>query len=378
MIKILDRYILRAFFTNYLIALAVMIGLYVTLDLFVNLDEFTSVQGVTKIQVIAKIVDFYGYNLLLYFAQLAGVILLIAACCTLGRFHRTNELTAVLASGTSLYRVATPVLLAALAMNGLWFVDQEFLIPRFADKLARSHKDVEGRNSFAVWFQPDRDNSLVSASMFHPRMKEMRGMIVLKRDDVGRMTEVIRADQARWDEERSLWHLENGYRMIFEAPSAGGPTSAGSRAPLVEGDEALGSMPVKDYASALTPKELALQQAALWINFLSLPEVEKLQTRFADAGSGEFIKIKHRRLTTVVINMILLCLGIPFFLNRERPSVIVAGGQCLFTCGICYVFAFLCHSVDMSAFVSNPALPAWLPVLLFGPLAVYLLDTVKT
>jgi lipopolysaccharide export LptBFGC system permease protein LptF len=214
MFKTLDRYILRAFFTNYLIALAVMIGLYVTLDLFVNLDEFTSVQGATKMQIIAKIVDFYGYNLLLYFAQLAGVILLVAACCTLGRFHRTNELTAVLASGTSLYRVATPVLLAALAMNGLWFVDQEFLIPRFADKLARTHKDVEGRNSFAVWFQPDRDNALVSASKFHPRIKEIRGMIVIKRDDAGRMAEVIRADQARWDEERNVWYRK--WDMIFE------------------------------------------------------------------------------------------------------------------------------------------------------------------
>lgn len=378
MIKTLDRYILRAFFTNYLIALTVMVGLYVTLDLFVNLDEFTGVQGVTKFQIIAKIIDFYGYNLFLYFAQLSGVILLIAACCTLGRFHRTNELTAILASGTSLYRVATPVLLAALALNGLWFVDQEFFIPRFADKLARTHGDVEGRNSFAVWFQPDRGNALVSAMMFHPRVKEMRGMIVLKRDDDGRMVEVVRADRARWDEEKSLWHLENGYRMIFEENRSSGPRAESGPAPLVEGDEALGSMPLREYASALTPKELALQQATLWINFLSLPEVEKLQERFAEAGSGEFIRIKHRRLTTVVINMILLCLGIPFFLNRERPSVIVVGGQCLFTCGLCYVLSFLCHNVDLSGFGLNPALPAWLPVLVFGPLAVYLLDTIKT
>ena len=45
MIKTFDRYILRAFFTNYVIALGVMIGLYVILDLFVNLDEFTNVRA---------------------------------------------------------------------------------------------------------------------------------------------------------------------------------------------------------------------------------------------------------------------------------------------------------------------------------------------
>src|SRR5262245_23784407 len=128
MFKTLDRYILWAFITNYLIAMGVMIGLYVVLDLFVNLDEFTSVKSATTIETIKKIIDFYGYNLLVYFAQLAGSITLVAACFTFGRLQRTNELTAILASGTSLYRVATPVIAAALLLNGLWFVNQELLI----------------------------------------------------------------------------------------------------------------------------------------------------------------------------------------------------------------------------------------------------------
>lgn len=366
MIKTLDRYILRAFFTNYLIAMAVMIGLYVILDLFVNLDEFTAIKSDSRMETIYKIVDYYGYNLLLYFAQLSGVILLIAGCFTFGRFLRTNELTAVLASGASLYRVATPVILAALVMNGLWFVDQEFLIPHFADKLARKHSDIEGRNSFAVWFQPDHHNALVSASMFQPRAKEMRSVIIIKRDEAGRMTEVIRADRARWDEERQLWHLENGYAQPMGNLSAGTP----------EGE--FGRVPVHEYTSDLTPKELQLQQATQWTTFLSLPEIDKLHKRFAESGTGEFIKVKHRRLTTIIMSMIMLCLGIPFFLNRERPSVLVVGGRCLVVCASCYVFTFLCQSVDLTALGLDPALPAWLPVILFGPMAVYLLDSIKT
>jgi lipopolysaccharide export system permease protein len=365
MLKIIDRYILRAFFTNYLIAMAVMIGLYVILDLFVNLDEFTAIQSDTRLQTLVKIVDFYSHNLLLYFAQLSGVILLIAACFTFGRFLRTNELTALLASGASMYRVATPVLLAGLAMNGVWFFDQEVLIPRFADKLARKHADIEGRNSFAVWFQPDHDNALVSASMFHPRAREMRGLIILRRDDRGRMTEVLRADQARWDEERQLWHLVNGTVMRLSG-------AAQAR----EAD--LGPARVAEYASDLTPKELQLQQATQWTTFLSLPELDRLHQRFAESGTGEFIRMKHRRLTTVILNMIMLCLGIPFFLNRERPSVLVVGARCLLVSMFCYVLIFICHTVDFSAVIASPSLPAWIPVLVFAPVAVVLLDGVKT
>lgn len=365
MIKTLDRYILGAFFWNYVIAIGVMIGMYVLLDLFINLDEFTGASTSTA-RTIANIIDFYGHNLFLYFAQLAGVITLVAACFTLARLHRANELIAILASGTSLYRVAAPILLAGLAVNAVWFIDQEIIIPDMAPKLARKHGDIEGRNTFGLWFlpEPGQHNAILSAAMFSPRMKEMRGLVVMRRDENYRLTEIIRADQARWDEERQVWHLENGYSLKMGERDS------------TEAPQGLGREPVVEYASDLTPKEMGLQQASQWTNFLSLPEIEKLQTLFAETGAADFIKVKHTRMTTIIINMILLCLGIPFFLNRERPSVVVVGGQCLLICGICYVFNFFCQSIDMS--MVNPALPAWAPVLVFGPIAVVLLDGIKT
>jgi lipopolysaccharide export system permease protein len=364
MLTTLDRYILRGFLVNYVIALGVMIGLYVVLDLFVNLDQFTEIKSQTPLQTLEKIVDFYGHNLFLYFAQLAGVIILLAACLTLGRFYRTNELTAVMASGTSLYRVAAPILIAALAMNALWFIDQEVIIPGMAGKLSRKHSDIEGRASYAVWFQPDRDNSLLSAEAFSPRTQEMRGAIILKRDDKDRMSEIIRADRARWDDEREFWRLENGYRMRLGVNTVTGAI------------EDLGRDTITEYWSDLTPKDLGLLQATLWTSFLSLPELNKLQQRFEGAGAAEFIHVKHRRLTTILSNMIMLCLGIPFFLNRERPSVLIAGGKCLLLCGACYAITFVCGSVDIPYL--GPALPAWLPVLIFGPAAVVMLDGIKT
>ncbi len=366
MLKIFDKYILRAFFINYLIALCVMIGLYVVLDLFVNLDEFTEVESASTLDTIFKIVDFYGHNLFLYFAQLTGVVILAAACFTLGRFHRTNELTAVLASGTSLYRVATPIVLAALAMNAVWFIDQEVIIPRIADKLARKHADIEGRYSFAVWFQPDRKNALLSASRFSPRAEEMRGVLIMHRDDHDRMTEVIRADSAQWDAEKSLWHLKNSYTMKFGSDIS--PDALGE----------LDKVPISEYASDLTPKELSLLQATMWTSFLSLPQLDKLQQRFKESGTSVFLIVKHKRLTTVLINMIMLCLGIPFFLNRERPSVVVAGGKCLLLCGLCYIATFVFQNMNVADFDISPALPVWMPVLIFGPVAVILLDSIKT
>lgn len=366
--KTIDRYILRSFLLNYAIAMIVLIGIYITLDLFVNLDEFTAVRGSTMRDVLSRVTDFYGHNLFLYFAQLSGVITLVAACFTLGRLHRNNELTPLLSAGASLYRVATPILLVGLAMNALWFVDQEFIIPSIAPKLARKHGDIEGRRTFAVHFLPDAANSnaLLSASRFNPDAKEMRGVVILKRDENHRLTELIEADQARWDAERRCWHFENGVATTL---------ATGEN----EDDLAsLGRRPVREYASALTPKEMALQQSAQWTQFLSLRELQRLQEHFSAAGVAEFLRMKHARLVTVFMNMTLLCVGIPFFLNRERPSVIVLGGKCLLVCGLCYAATFVFSTLDLTAFNISPALPPWLPLIAFAPVAVVMLDGIKT
>ncbi len=360
--KLLDRYLLRAFLTNYFIALSVMVSLYVVLDLFVNLDEFTKF-GDSAAVTLRKIISFYGWNLFHYFSQLSGVIVLVAACFTLGRFLRTNELTAVLASGASLYRVAMPLLLAGMALNALWIVNQEVVIPRIADRLARRHDDAEGKRTYAVWFLRDRDNALLSAVRFDPRSSTLEGVLILERDEQGRLSGIVRADRARWDAERNVWHLELARRT-------GG---LGSPSPDAAGAE---NAQPSEYASALVPYELRLRQASQWTSFVSVRDLTRLQARYMH--TDEFIKIKHARLTTPLISVLMLLLGIPYFLNRERPSVILAGGRCLLVCGACFVFTFFCQNLDVSALAIHPALPAWLPLIVFSPFMVVLVDSIKT
>ena len=100
--------------------------------------------------------SYYGYNVFLYFAQISGAITLFAAACTLARMQKSNELVGIMAAGTSLYRVAVPVVLVGLATNLLWVIDQEVVIPLIAPKLARAHEDVEGDRARNLYFVEDR------------------------------------------------------------------------------------------------------------------------------------------------------------------------------------------------------------------------------
>src|SRR5438270_1177711 len=157
--KIIDRYVIWSFVKNYVISMMVLIGMYVVLDMvfnFNNLVEFQSDPGASAVQnmlsMLWDIVSYYAYQCLLFFVHLSGIIPVVAAAFTLMRLSRFNELTALLAAGVPLLRVAAPIIIAALLLNGLLLVDQELVIPQLIPELTREHDEVHKgvRNYYGV------------------------------------------------------------------------------------------------------------------------------------------------------------------------------------------------------------------------------------
>lgn len=373
MIRLIDRYLLRNFLANYLLALFVLISLYVVLDLFVNLDEFTE-GGRPVLTIIANIADYYFFNLPLYFAQLSGVITLFAACGTLARLQRKNEITAVLASGTSLFRLAAPLIIAGLAMNSLLVLNQELLLPSVAPKLARSRDDVEGARTYGIWCVRDGENRLFNARQFSPKEQRIGGLIVLEMSadprHKGRLRDVIIADRAQWNVERRGWDLEgHSLRMRTDGGAAGG----------LGGETALEPEVIRFYPGRLTPDDLLLRRQRQWINNLSLAQLEQLQAS-GEVPAARVIQVKHGRYTLPIANMIFLLMGIPFFLNRVPERVITQAAKALVTCAVAFVITFVGQQMVGASETTTllAALPVWLPIFVFGPIAVVLLDGVKT
>lgn len=371
--KILDRYILKSFLYSYFLSLLILISLYIVLDLFVNLDEFT--EHKTAYECVRAIFDYYGFNVPMYFAQLSGVITAFAACATMARLHRQNEITAMLASGTSLFRIAAPIVLASVGMNVLLVVDQEVVLPAVAPKLARQRDDVEGKRSYGIWCVRDDENRLVSAQNFSPHLARVRGLIIMELLREGnrpaRLGDVITAPKARWDAQRHGWDLTDGgngsgVRIQVAAAVAGGITS---EAPVKR-------VPISFYPTKLNPEELRARQTAQWIQFLSIRQLNEL-IDCDYTNRAEIDKIKHGRFTLPVTNMILLMLGLSFFLNRVPENMLTQGGKALGTCAAAFMVTFIGQQL-MGAGSLPPALPAWLPILLGGPAVALLWDNVKT
>jgi lipopolysaccharide export system permease protein len=366
--SILDRYIFRSLLLNYFIGLGVMLSLYVALDMFVNMDEFLEAD-LPWHKLAGVMGDYYGPNLLLYFSQLSGIITLFACGAVLARMRKLHEMTAILASGVSLYRVARPVLVFAVLMTGLLVLDTEVLIPSLAHKLARDHDDVAGDTAYEVLFQQDRGGALLSAGRFHPREKNLHRLLVLFPAADGSLSSTLEADRAVWEPNEAgvpggRWRLDRGrmIRRVFAPHGSLGPREAQEIAyPSI-------------YESDLDPAALQTRQAGGWVRFLSLGQLKQLENA-QSAELREIVQTRHVRIAAPIISLLLVLLGIPFFLDRSPGNVLSDAGKCTLVCGLCYVAAFLSQSMRLG---TESALPVWVPIFIFGPLAIVLLDRVRT
>lgn len=366
----LTRYILRSLIKNYLIALAVMISLYTVLDLFFNLDEFTEHRGKTVLDVMTDIGQYYASHVFLYFSQISGVITLFACGVTLTRMRRDNELTAMLASGISLYRVGTIALAFGLGTSALWYVNAQRVIPSIAHLLARSHDDADGRETYGVWFLKDRDNALLSSIRFDPASGNLHRLLVLKMDEDWTIRERIEADEGAWVRtpdsfSEGVWRLTRGTvdRRIRHAEASLGPP-----------EEIVGAL-IEEYPSDLSPQDIQLRQSTSWIQFLSSRQLERV-SQSLPGMSAEVAKERHVRFATPLVGLLMLAVGIPFFLDRSPMNVVPDITKSLVASGSIYLIWFAGQNlVDIAQW---PALPAWLPIMIGTPMAVVLLDRIRT
>ncbi len=379
--KILDRYVLTLFVKNYIITLAVLIGMYVAMDMVFHFDDMvapnkqTGAAGLPNALAVARdVFSFYFYQAFLIFVQLSGIIPVVAAAFTLMRLSRFGELTAFLAAGVPLLRVTVPIILAATLMNTLLIVDQEVVIPRMIPKLTRKKEELH--TAAVLWFpiksmQVDQ-RSLLIAARYHPAAKGnppyMEEIDVLELNEHTDVVSHLFAKKAEWNQKLQQWDLTDGQRVTG----------------LLPGQTPSPEQPTDVYKGNVTPEEIALYHSSSFIELLSTRRINELIARPKSYGVAGLFSIKHLRFTQPIMNVVLLLLAIPTVLTHDPKALKSAASKCLTLTGLAMGCVFLGqqianHPPSGDAWTNAwPALMAWLPIFIFGPLAVWLLDRVRT
>ena len=111
-----------------------------------------------------------------------------------------------------------------------------------------------------------------------------------------------------------------------------------------------------------------------------------MKLELVPARRGETITEKHFRFTDPIINMVMLLLGLPLLVSREKRSTKTSIGLAMLGAGGCFIVTFACKLMVgediFGQFFSNQdftyALLAWMPIIIFLPLSVLALDSIKT
>ena len=365
MMTTLDRYLVRSFLGSYVTLLLVGIGLYVFSDVIVNLDEYTNIPNVTALGVLRKIADFHGYKLPLYFHQLGGVTMAVAAAFACAMMLRHNELTPLISSGVPLQRLTVPILGSSLILVILWLVNSEVVMPSLATRIARRYDDFSDTAQTQVLCVRDDRGAILKAGELHARQGWLRTVYIIAPDESGHPTHLIRADAAWYDPARQTWRLERGARLVAEMDTASPELGVGVR-----------WEPLDEYPFTLTPAQVQLRQSSQWAELMSFRQMNRLLQARGLPNLPAVARARDIRFYQPLLMWIMILLAVPFFLTREPVNVLVAGGKALLLTGACFGFTFLAHSSSTES--AYAGLAAALPVFVFGPIALVHLANMKT
>ncbi len=132
----------------------------------------------------------------------------------------------------------------------------------------------------------------------------------------------------------------------------------------------------------MTPDEIALNLGKDYIQLLPLQKINQFLS-LNRYGTLDLLRAKHLRVAQWLLNVFLLLLAISTVLTREPGRLKSATFKCLLLTGLCMGSVFVTYQMAASPprlQILNlwPALMAWVPIFIFGPLSVYLMSRVKT
>ncbi len=384
--KLLDRYIARQYLTNVMVLLVILCCFVVMIDVSLNIDRYwkVAVQNLAPadpaddtvirrlVVTLLGIIDIWWPRLLSLFNFLIGIVLVGAMGFTCTQLVRHRELVAVLTAGQSLFRVARPFIVVAIALTALQVANQELIIPRIAPLLMRDHGDIGKRTLGASRVPPtvDAAGRVFYAGSFDADLGTLEHLYVWERDETGLAQRRIYAPHAEWN--GTAWELTD---PIVE-PRSGSDAAAAQ----------LGPRPGPDRLETnLDPSLLKMKRFASYGAYLGYEQASAMMDRLDQIGVDtetarktreQLQRISLGRISTMCANILTLIISMSFFLTREPRNMVVQALKCA-PVGITALIGGI-----LGTWAPIPGVPAWLsvfiPVMVLTPIAIATISRVRT
>jgi lipopolysaccharide export system permease protein len=346
MLRLLDRYVLREWLRILLITAIGFPLIVVAFELTDNLDDHLS-RGIDP----ANVALGYLFSMPDKIFLILPAAVLFATVFTLGALNRHTELTAMKASGRSLWRTLIPLLLASLGITGAgWWLGE------WAPNATTRQLELLGERE--VRSQTTRHNFVYRAD--HGWVYAARSLnldqrrlqdLVMEREGTGPdyPTLAMHAPQAQHDS-LGRWTLVNGrMRILPDAQTALTFAYDSARmAQLVETPEALLLEP-KD------PRAMTYAELGAYIDDLE-----------RSGGDGRKLRVRQALKMAIPFTCVIITLfAAPLALAAPRSSGAVGVGISLAVTVIFLTMVQLAEAIGAGGLLP-PLAAAWAPNVVFG------------
>jgi len=360
---ILDEYVLREFLATLGLVLVSFVLLLLVFTFFELLGDI--IRNRTALVTVGE----YLINLtpsMIYIITPLSV--LISVLVTFGGLNRSNELTAMKATGISLYRVVLPVLVIACVLAVALFAFDELYLPGANRRQEALRSVIKGKPAQTFlrpdqkWMfghqEPGKPGRIFYYQFFDPDHDKFANLSVFEFDPESfAISRRIFASTAYWEPQLHRWIFEKGWDRSFQ-----GDVITSYQPFDVKTFPDIGEEPSYFKKESRQSQEMSFVELSRYIRDLRQSGFDTMRLRVQ----------LNRKLAYPLITLVMAVLAVPFALSMGRrgslTGVAVAIGVAIAYSVVAGTFEAMGNVNMLPAFMA-----AWSPDLLFGLAGGYLL-----
>ncbi len=353
--KKLDLYLIKKFLGTFFFSIALIIAISLVFDFSENVDEFIQKKVPTRM----IIFDYY-LHFIPYFANLfSPLFIFIAVIFFTSKMASNTEIIAILASGISFNRFLRPYLISAIILGILSFYLNNFLIPKSNEKrlkfrytyIKRAYKNKD--KDIHLQLNP---NSYAYMESYSTPTNIGIKFSLENFNENGELEYKLLADFIKWDTTKNKWTIQNYYERTIDGLNENITRGLSKDTTL--------NMDIEDFNRRDVDVEM--------MNYFELNDQIE-EEKFKGSSKVVLFEIeKHKRMALPFASIILTFIGVAIASRKVRGGIGLHLGF-----GLGLSFGYIMFMKISQTFATNggldPMLAVWIPNIVFGVLAIYLL-----
>lgn len=361
--QILDDYVLR----QYLEYLGLVLSTFVVLTLVFTFFELLG--DIIRNRIALITVGEYLMNVIPSMVYLMTPLsVLIAVLVTFGLLQKSNELTAMKATGISLYRLIVPVITLSAILSIALFTFDQFYLPHANKRQDALRNEIKGKPA-QTYLNPQHKwifgahHEIYYYEFFDGERNQFANLSVFEFDPKAfQLLSRTFASRVVWNEDIHKWIFEQGWTRSLS------PTQVNDYATFD-----LTTFPALDEAPNYFKKEVKQYSE---MNFDEL----KAYIRELEQGGFDVVRLKvqlYKKLSFPLITLVMSILAVPFAMSVGRQGALRGVATAI---GIAVVYWLTSGLFEAMGNVNQlpAALAAWSPDLIFALAGGYFMLKVPT